>query len=383
MSHLWHAAEIVPVDDHIPLDLRSMDELKKIRDDKALLFQHLEEELFWLKQPTDLEKRVAMLEGVIAVAEYGDQIDPEERSIFLRKFVEDLRDDHHHFAALDDQGAQAEKLPHGVHLQVAEHPALTEGRAQAEHEEYIRKHPSTQEPHPDIGRPGYFTEHYKLKKNPYTEQGWDYTQEVAGETVWHEYQEDLDALEEFDNRVAESRVGKIAACAANKISDNTPQFFKEVQKAIVPEAEAPLQYGCGDVFIDKDAAKSTGRAVRWQMAEVGLPVYGDAPPVTKEWLEENEVLKASEEEKKDEEKEEEEPAEVPETRRINIGSFDPKKLAASGFMQSTAPPMSMQMMRPPASMASMPPGMPPATMASMPMMRPPPTVPIASGLYGV
>jgi hypothetical protein len=338
MAHLWHAADVVPVDKHIPLDVRSSEELEKMRDDKASLFVHLEQELFYLQQPSELEKRVAMLEGAVALAEDGDRIDPRERDEFLRRFVEDLRDDHHRHMALYDHGTAAEMLPHGLVLKVDEHPILTEHRAQAAHEEYLRKHPSEEERHPDIGRPGYFAENYRLKPNPWNEQGFDYTKEVSGgKTPWHDAQEMLDNLEEFDNKVAESSVGQFVAGLGQTVSDNVPQFITEVFGPA--EVEKPVQYGCGDVFVDRDRAKSTGRAMRWQMAEAGLPVYGDAPPVTMEWLEENNVLKAKEEE---EEPERQALPARPPTAALNYGAFDPQTFANMSMMNMSmmrGPPM--------------------------------------------
>lgn len=317
-ASLWHGAEVVPVKDKVPLQLRSLDELKQMRDDKAALVQHLETELYMLQQPTELERRIAMLEGIVDVAERGDDVDPKERADFMRKFVEDLRDDHHHFLALHDQGVQAEQLPHGIVLKVAEHPILTEHRAQAEEEERLRKRESEQERHPDIGKPGLFAEQFKLVPNPYREQGWDYTQEVPGETPWHEWQETLDTLEEFDKRVSESHVGQVVTHISNRVAQAMPPFITEVFSP--KEEDRPIQYGCGDVFVDKDRAKSTGRALRWQMAKAGLPVYGEAPAVTAEWLKENDIIK--DEEEGDDEKDEE--AAPP--RALTYGGFEPSTL---------------------------------------------------------
>jgi len=292
---LWHGAEVVPVRDRISLELRSMEELEKMRDDKAALCKHLENELFWLQQPSELEKRVAMLEGACDMAEKGDEVDPKERALFMRSLVEDLRDDHHHFIALHDMGQQAEMLPHGVVLKVAEHPILTEHRAQADAEELARKNPSAEEKHPYFDKPGVFAEQYKLVPNPFNEQGWDYTKEVSGTTPWHEWQETLDTLEEFDKRVAESHVGQVVTQVSGQVWNALPNFMTEV---FSPKEEyIPRQYGCGDIFVDKDKAKVIGRSLRWQMAEAGLPVYGEAPRVTAEWLEENNVIQNKEEEK--------------------------------------------------------------------------------------
>jgi len=355
--HLWHGAEIVPVEQHIPLKLRALDELEKMRDDKASLCKHLEEEMFWLQQPSDLEKRVALLEGAIAVAEGEDTFDAQERTDFLRKFVEDLCDDHHDLLALHDQGTQAEVLPHGVVLKVAEHPILTEHRAQAAEEEYLRKHPSLEERHPDIGREGLFAEQFKLVENPWNEKGWDYTKEVGGgQTAWHEGQEMIDKLVEFDNAVAETPVGQIATAIGSSIANSVPTFLKET---FASDAVAPVQYGCGDVYIDKDRAKSTGRALRWQMAEAGLPVYGNAPPVTVEWLKENNVIQGSDDEEEEggeKEEKEEKKEEGPAPKAINMGAYEPQTLVNASAVLRSAPPMTWA-------------GGPPVTMGSMPQTR--------------
>jgi len=288
MAHLWHGAEIVPINQHIALELRSNAELQRIRDEKQALAKHLEMELFMLRQPSELQNRIAALEGAILVAENGDNMDPEERVTLLRKLIEDLRDDHHHHLALHDQGQQAIELPHGIVLQVAEHPILTEHRAQADYEEWARKHPSEQPCHPDIGRPGVFAEQFKLVPNPYNERGFDYRKEAGiGRSQW---QATVDEMEEFDKKVAESKFGQVISQVGENIQNSVPQFITEVFGP--KQVEAPRQYGCGDVYVDKDRAKSTGRAMRWQMAEAGLPVYGKAPRVTAEWLKENNIVKS-------------------------------------------------------------------------------------------
>lgn len=298
-SHLWRAAEVVPVGQQIPLERRSLDELRQLRDEKAELCHHLEREMFRLRQPTDLEKRVNFLEGAVEVAERGDEMDPQERMTFLRKFIEDLRDDHHEHLALHDQGQQAEILPHGVVLKVEEHPILKEDRAQAELEEAWRKRPSEHEKHPDIGKPGLFAEQYKLVPNPWNEQGYDYRREAQSrpdwmQAPWEDWQQDLDNMEEMDNRVAQTKFGKIVNNLSEKVWDQVPDVLKPA------EAEKPVQYGCGDVFVCRDGARATSRSVRWQMAEAGIAVYGEAPPVTVDWLKENKVIRGEEDDEKEE-----------------------------------------------------------------------------------
>jgi hypothetical protein len=255
-----------------------------------------------LEETTDLEMRITMLEGAIEIAESGGEMNPQDRAAFLRKFVEDLRDDHHGDLSRHDHGHQAVDMPHGIMLNIAFTEILANGVMEARQEELARRKPSEQESHPDIGRPGVFAEHYKLVKNPWNENGWDYTKEVAGESPWHQAQESLDKLEEFDDYVADafdsSYVGQCYNSAKQSVIDAIPESVKE---ALTPEVVKPVQYGCGDVYIDKDRAKSTGRCVRWQMAEVGVPVYGKAEPVTEEWLKENNLIEDNEEKEEEEE----------------------------------------------------------------------------------
>jgi len=281
-------------DDGSSYDRRPMNELRRIRDSKLHLLQQLEEEKLRLEQPSDLEIRITMLEGAVEMAESGDGMDEQVRSEFLRRFVEDLRDDHHHHGALIDIGPQARKLPHAVVLNTRDHPILIEDRIRAFDEMRIRKTPSAMERHPAYGRPGYFAEHYKLVPGEtyWREKGYDYREEAGFEkSVWHEAQEDINAMAEFDEVVAqkfeESVIGEVYNEVKEDIMNAIPTSIKQ---AFAAEEVKPVPYGCGDVFVDKDMAKATGRTMRWQMAQVGLQVYGDTPAVTTEWLEENRIM---------------------------------------------------------------------------------------------
>lgn len=282
-------------DDNVGADLdrRPMNELRRIRDQKIRLLQQLEDEKNRLEQPSDLEMRVTMLEGAVEMAEKGDKLDEEVKAAFLRRFVEDLRDDHHHNTAVIDVGAQARRMPHGVVLDIPDHPILAEDRMRAEDEMMIRKMPSAMERHPAYSRPGAMSEYMRLVPNPWNEKGYDYRNEAGFEkSVWNAAQEDINSMVEFDEAVAqrfdESFLGEVYNDVKQGVMNAIPISIKE---AFTKEEIAPVPYGCGDVFVDKDMAKATGRCMRKQMAQAGLQVFGDAPPVTKEWLEENNIIR--------------------------------------------------------------------------------------------
>jgi hypothetical protein len=276
----------------VDLSKRSMQELRRIRDSKQKLLQKLEEEKRRLEEPSDLEIRVTMLEGAVELADKGDELDEEVKQDFLRRFVEDLRDDHHHHHFVSDHGRQATRLHTGdVVLNVREHPMLTEDRVRAEDEARMRKMPSAMERHPALGVPG-MGRNYRLVPNPWNEQGYDYRREAGFEqSVWHDAQDNIQSMVDFDDAVAqafdESSIGQAYYDLKAGIIDAIPVPIKE---AFATEEKKPLPYGCGDVFVNRDMAKVTGRNMRLQMAQVGLQVYGEAPAVTNEWLEENRVM---------------------------------------------------------------------------------------------
>lgn len=278
------------------LEDKEIEELRTIAHHRHALLNSLENELAALRSPTDQDSRVAALAGAVKMCVEREDLDPSDRIKLAKELLSDIREDHTHHAPLSNHGPMAQHGAQGVHFvqadgSIARHPA----DEMVQKKEQARKAAMKERPdHPYIGNEGAFADWYQLRENVWSERGFD-TREmrynsrpergIAYRTV-AAVEAGRENFVQWEQRTSDM-ISRTAAYQVieSKVGPLVPPCLKDGD-AYVPVQQPPehIEWGCGDVYVNKHREQQQIHSMQKQHAQAGLWPHGKPERVDADFL---------------------------------------------------------------------------------------------------
>jgi len=335
---LSHAAMSSVMDGRAGKDeFAELQNLKRIRDEKASLVAHLEAEIEELNSyGSDIGARVEAIEGAVALAEHRG-LDPKQKAELLKALLEDLRDDHHQHMPALDHGDNIITLQGGhIALHTEDHPIRLELAAQAEQQ--VEEVEEVQEAKPqesDARSAGTAITDHVYVPNLWRDSGRAGTINVYNRDEDQPWMQLRGVMAEWENTSAKIMSSKIAKRLSNETASaravawkHTPTVLKNAWASLT-ESAPEVPHGCGDVYVDPARAAWMDHVMRLQMARSGVPAYGQTPAVTPTWLSRHHLTHGLEQSQ---------PAAMPAAAQPPVNSTAPASAPAAMHSAQQGPP---------------------------------------------